>query len=264
MIIMNALMQGDMIKSRVPFTPHSYESLDQWDRASVAPERYQEYVAWYNQVSDVAFYKIIYESDNLQIVGFLAQPKSLEPNKKYPVIIYNRGGSNENGKNAVWTLKNHFYDWVKAGFIAIASQYRGNDGSQGKEELGGSDVHDVINLYKAMQSDIPYADSHNIFMVGYSRGAIMTYQALRAGTSINAGAVIAGVSEITILINPTWHSALGHFLFDIFSSTYRTWSRGVGKRNDQRQKECWTIENACMFNAEKQSWEIEGLIVFQN
>lgn len=195
-MIMNTTIQGNIIKSVQPFIPHTYELLDQQDRAKITPEKNQEYVAWYNQVSDVAFYKIIYKSDNLNIVGFLAQPKSLESHKKYPVIIYNRGGNNDTGKNTVCILKDRFYDWVKAGYIVLASQYRGNDGSQGKDELGGADVHDVINLYKAIQSDIPYADLDHMYMVGYSRGAIMTYQALRTGIAIKAAAVIAGAANV--------------------------------------------------------------------
>ena len=31
-------------------------------------------------------------------------------------------------------------------YVVVGSHYRGNKGSEGKEEFGGSDVNDVINL----------------------------------------------------------------------------------------------------------------------
>jgi dipeptidyl aminopeptidase/acylaminoacyl peptidase len=57
--------------------------------------------------------------------------------------------------------------------VILASQYRGNNGGEGHEELGGSDLDDVSNLLETAKSR-PYADTTNVFMCGVSRGGMMT------------------------------------------------------------------------------------------
>jgi hypothetical protein len=42
------------------------------------------------------YYKIRYLSNGLEVVGFIVTPR--KKSKKYPVIIYNRGGNREYGK----------------------------------------------------------------------------------------------------------------------------------------------------------------------
>lgn len=190
---LHAVPDGTLLKNET-FKPHAYDSLSQDDKSRVTQERYQEYVNWYNQISDVDFRSIRYMSDGLEVVGILAQPKD-DKAKKRPVIIYNRGGSNDSGKMAVWTLKNNFYSLVKAGYCVLASQYRGNDGGQGTDHLGGDDVNDVLNLF-AVAKNIESADTNEMFMVGYSRGGIMTYRALQAGAPVKAAVVISGVADL--------------------------------------------------------------------
>lgn len=178
-----------------PFIPHHYESLQPSDKQRYTKEQYQEYQNWYNQLSDIEFKRIWYTSNNLKITGFLGLPKPLESGKKYPVIIYNRGGSNDDGKITVTTLKHFFYPWVKAGYIVAASQYRGNDGSQGRDELGSADVQDVVNLYHCIKQ-LSCVDQNNIFMIGVSRGAIMACAAIKAGVIVNALALRSGVLDL--------------------------------------------------------------------
>jgi dipeptidyl aminopeptidase/acylaminoacyl peptidase len=77
----------------------------------------------------------------------------------------------------------------------IASQYRGADGGEGTEEYGGADVHDVLNLVPLARS-LGYVDMRNVFMLGLSRGGMMTYLALKHGFPANAAAVISGVADL--------------------------------------------------------------------
>ena len=37
------------------------------------------------------------------------------------------------------------------GYVVVASQYRGNDGGEGREEFGGADVNDVLNLLPVLE-----------------------------------------------------------------------------------------------------------------
>ena len=57
------------------------------------------------------------------------------------------------------------------GYIVVASQYRGNGGSEGREEFGGSDVKDILNLFPLIDN-LHNADNKNIGMFGWSRGGM--------------------------------------------------------------------------------------------
>jgi dipeptidyl aminopeptidase/acylaminoacyl peptidase len=77
----------------------------------------------------------------------------------------------------------------------IASQYRGNDGGEGKEEYGGADVNDVLNLILSLNF-VSVADTSRIGMYGWSRGGMMTYMALAKTTRIKAAVVKAGLADV--------------------------------------------------------------------
>jgi dipeptidyl aminopeptidase/acylaminoacyl peptidase len=82
---------------------------------------------------------------------------------------------------------------AKNGFIVVASNYR-YIGKKGKyDQIAGNDVDDVINLYKQIIK-LDYVDSNNVFMMGISRGGLMTYKSLSKIT-VNAAAVIGGVAN---------------------------------------------------------------------
>lgn len=142
--------------------------------------------------TQIEILKIKYMSDGLKISGYIFKPKVTD-GKKYPVVIYNHGG-NRNPLILIEFL--HCYKRLaKQGFIVLASEYRGNGDSEGKEEFGGADVNDVMNLIPLAKS-LPYADTQNIFMYGFSRGSIMTYEAMRNKIAINAAAIDSGVTDL--------------------------------------------------------------------
>lgn len=69
--------------------------------------------------------KIRYQSDSLEITGYITKPKSISNNKKIPVIIYNRGGNRNFG--AITEFEIGYFKYLSSfGFIIMASQYRGN------------------------------------------------------------------------------------------------------------------------------------------
>ena len=187
---------SDLI-SQEKFIPHDFDTLHKDDQ-SVGNVNYQTYIDWYNNINDADFKKIVYKSEGLKVVGIIGYSKDINPNVKLPVIIYNRGGSGNSGKITVKSLNEIIYPLVKSGYIVIASQYRGNDGSEGKDELGGRDVDDVINLMNVI-NELKFADTKNIFMVGRSRGAVNSYRALQQGLHVNAAAIISGVSDSLLL-----------------------------------------------------------------
>jgi dipeptidyl aminopeptidase/acylaminoacyl peptidase len=146
-----------------------------------------------HETDQSAYYALTYWSDGLLINGFLGRPKS--PGK-HPAIIHNRGGYDDVG--ALTGVE--IVPYVEAGYVAAASQYRGNGGSQGKEDFGGADVDDVTNLIPLLKS-LPDVDPDRIGMFGGSRGGMMAYIALKNDTvsgrhDIKAAVTVGGIADL--------------------------------------------------------------------
>src|SRR2546427_1937241 len=122
--------------------------------------------------------RVKYLSDDLKVVAYIWQPKGASG--KLPLIIFNRGGNQEFGKVLPWQS---VWRYALDGFVVIASQYRGNDGGEGKEEFGGADVHDVLNLIPLAES-LGTVDMRNVFLLGWSRGGMQTALALKQGMRV--------------------------------------------------------------------------------
>ncbi len=139
----------------------------------------------------IEFYRITYLSDSLKIKGFIAKPIG---KGSFPCIISNRGGTGEFGQ---WTETGIGFFLGKLaswGYVVVASQYRGNDGSEGQEEAGGKDINDVLNLVTTL-NEIDNADTSRIGIEGASRGGMMTYLALKNTCAFKAAVVLAGAAN---------------------------------------------------------------------
>jgi len=156
-----------------------FYSKDEYDRAGTS--------------ASIECFRIQYLSDGLRVVGFLVKPRNPD-GRRYPVIIYNRGGIQDMGKIAAPNILD-FYELAANGFVVLASQYRGNDGGEGVEEFGGADVNDVLDLV-SLASSLPYSDTRNIFFYGLSRGGMMTFLAISRGVAVNAAAVVGGIYDL--------------------------------------------------------------------
>ena len=174
--LMSAPCAFTTFEEQSSFTRHYY-SKEEFDAARAA--------------TTIDCLKIHYLSDGLKVVGYLVKPHD---NARHPAIVYNRGGFLDIGKLDPSNLLD-FFQLASKGFIVLASQYRGNDGGEGREELGGADVNDVINL-RNLAAALPYVDSKNIFLYGLSRGGMMTFLALRRGVTVNAAAVVGAVIDL--------------------------------------------------------------------
>jgi dipeptidyl aminopeptidase/acylaminoacyl peptidase len=143
-------------------------------------------------VQTVNFYRITYLSDGLKVKGYLAVPKTTG---KYPCVIFNRGGNREFGAITDDGFFRMLGKLAASGYVIAASQYRGNSGGEGKEEFGGKDLNDVLNLI-SLFSNVPQADTSRIGMFGWSRGGMMTYLALTKTTTIKAAVIGSGLTDL--------------------------------------------------------------------
>lgn len=139
-------------------------------------------------------YRFTYTSQMHGVVGYIVVPKKRVT--RAPTIVFNRGGSGEFGAIKIGQL---FTDTIgalaRAGYVVIASQYSGVEGGEGVDEMGGSDLHDVINLQKIIK-ELPFCDSKKIGVYGFSRGGIMTYRTLQKKRWVRAAVVVSGPTDL--------------------------------------------------------------------
>ena len=137
--------------------------------------------------------KITYLSDGLKVKGFIAYPKN--QTKKYPCVIWNRGGAGNRGAIDAFTARGIYGQLASWGYVVFASQYRGNAGGEGKEEFGGKDVNDVLNLIP-LAEEIPNADKNKWGIEGWSRGGMMAYIALTKTKIFRCAILVGAISNL--------------------------------------------------------------------
>lgn len=160
---------------------HEMPSMDRLLTTALSAERYEARLAAGHECI-----RIQYWSDGLRVNGFIFKPR--HPPGRLPVIVWNRGGHCDLGLVSPNQLVTRFADFLSAGFIVLASQYRGNDGGEGMEEFGGQDVHDVLNLV-GLALHLEYADARNVHLLGESRGGMMVLLALRKRAPVRSAAI---------------------------------------------------------------------------
>jgi len=137
--------------------------------------------------------KIIYLSDGLRIEGYLAYPKDRKENEKFPCIIWNRGGAGSKGLIDSFAARGMFGQLASWGYVVLASMYRGS--LEGKDEVGGRDVNDVLALI-SLAEEIPFADTFRWGIEGWSRGGLMTYLILQQTTIFKCAVFVGAISDV--------------------------------------------------------------------
>jgi dipeptidyl aminopeptidase/acylaminoacyl peptidase len=140
--------------------------------------------------------RLLYASDGLAVVAYLWRPAAIE-GRRLPLIVFNHGGRGESGKLRPNTQFG-FWRFVQADYVVLGSQYRGIDGGDGTDSMADGDVRDVLNLFPLAEK-LGFVDPANRFMLGYSRGGLVTSLALKAGAPVNAAATVGGLFDVAAL-----------------------------------------------------------------
>ncbi len=149
---------------------------------------------WGNHsVDNTVAEKIVYLSDGLKVKGYIAYPKN--NNVKYPCIIWCRGGFGNSGALDDFNAQGILGQIASWGYVVLETQYRGNDGGEGKDEFGGKDLNDVLNLID-VAGEIDIADTSNCGIEGWSRGGMMVYLALAKTDIFKAAIVSGGITDL--------------------------------------------------------------------
>jgi dipeptidyl aminopeptidase/acylaminoacyl peptidase len=151
-----------------------------------------EWVKYRRATSTRRCERVRYLSDGLKIVGFVQRP---ETSGRHPAVIFARGGNRDFGRIDERTLLT-MQRFVDEGFVVISSQYRGSEGSEGRDEFGGADVHDLLALAPLAQS-LPEVDPDRLFLYGASRGGMEALLAARAGMPVRAIALRSPMVDLS-------------------------------------------------------------------
>ena len=223
------------IVAMTPFVPHAFADLVAMRAfpAGAIPEPvYQRLCEQYAALDDVEMSRIVYTNDGLHITGVIAAPKAQKP---AGLIMYNRGGSGNFGLLAVHTLMRQFVPLVRAGYVVASSNYRGNDGGEGKDKFGGRDVDDVVKLHEIMRAH-KLVDGKPCFVIGHSRGGMMTYLLMKRGLPMRAAIAIAAVSDLR-----GWNSIRP----EIVENVYKRYIPGFEANEEallaERSAICWPL-----------------------
>jgi len=162
-------------------------------RRRLSPSEYANFCA-------VRLFSIAYLSQGLRIRGYLALPPAESP-RPAPALIFNRGGVGERGALTPYTAAATIGLYASWGYVAIASQYRGAGGSEGREEWGGAELEDIRALLPILES-LPEVDPERIGVIGGSRGGMLTLQLLRRCSRFRA-AVVIGAPTMLHALPPT-------------------------------------------------------------
>lgn len=190
-----------------PFAPHSFEAIaDVYPPGAMPEMAYQQYCKKLLALEHVQVFRIEYESDGLMVNGLMAMPVSTQPNN-HPIMLYNRGGFRHYGMLTAHSVMRNLVPFAEAGYICFAPNYRGNDGGEGEDHFAGDDVRDVLNLLTLAKKHEAW-DGQNSFMIGHSRGGMMTLRALAEGADVNAAICIASLTDLLIGGEESWRGFL--------------------------------------------------------
>lgn len=169
-------------------------------------------VLWYHKVGDVAFIdkvriygpppahvknpNLFGATNPVKFYAYVFIPKNLNPDKKYPLLVFPHGGVHAN----FTTYYTHIVRELMAqGYIVIAPEYRGSTGyGEGFYKLidyGGLEIEDAYYSRNYMIENYPFVDEKRVGIIGWSHGGLITlmnifhhpdaYQAAFAGVPVS-------------------------------------------------------------------------------
>lgn len=148
-------------------------------------------ILWHHKVGDVAFIDKVYitgpplaneKNPTAQGAGnpvkfwtYVFIPKSVEPSKKYPLLVFPHGGVHSDFS----TYYSHIIRELMAQeYIVVAAEYRGSTGygksHYEKIDYGGREIEDVDASRAYMIENYSIVDKNNVGILGWSHGGLIS------------------------------------------------------------------------------------------
>ena len=166
------------------------ESLDDMQHRFDFLEKQNDDVLWYDKIGDAGYIdKVIIcgpppskvtnptamgAGNPLKFQVYIFIPKSLDPAKKYPLIVLPHGGVHAN----FTTYHTHIIrELLAQQYIVIAPEYRGSSG-YGKSfwekiDYGGLEIKDVNVARDYMVNNYDMVDANRVGIIGWSHGGLI-------------------------------------------------------------------------------------------
>jgi dipeptidyl aminopeptidase/acylaminoacyl peptidase len=139
------------------------------------------------------------------ISAFAYVPNNIQPNGKFPAIIYIHGGPAAQSEDAFTRIVQYM---VNQGYLVIAPNYRGSTG-YGKEftdanmgDGGGQELNDVLDAAEWIKKS-PFVDPKKLIVMGGSYGGYLTMMAVTKAPDMWA----AGVAIVPFV---NWFTEIEH------------------------------------------------------
>ena len=146
---------------------------------------------WFQRVGDVAYVDKQYicgpplakeknptaqgAGNPVKFWSYVFIPKSIDPGKKYPLLVFPHGGVHSN----MGTYYTHIIRELMAQqYIVICAEYRGSTGygksHYEKIDYGGLEVEDVDASRKHMIENYDIVDKNRVGLIGWSHGGLIS------------------------------------------------------------------------------------------
>lgn len=200
------ILTHSTINSPSDITVYDYTGRKQRDLVSNASLREKQRNC---NVSDVEFFKFT-TSDNTLLNGWMIKPQNMQPNKKYPVLMYVYGGPASQEAVDQWNTFDYWWFQMLAqqGYIVACVDGRGT-GGRGEsfkkctyKQLGKWEANDQIEAAKWLGKQ-SYIDAARIGIFGWSYGGYMSLLAILKGNDVFKSAI--AVAPVT---NWKWYDSI--------------------------------------------------------
>ncbi len=173
----------EALRNQVSNLRHTFQSM----------QKQMDDILWYNKIGDVAYIDKVYLTgpplpdrveknktkqgygNPLRIQTYVFIPKSIDPSKKYPLLVLPHGGVHSNFN----TFYAHIIRELMAQeYIVVAPEYRGSTG-YGRRfyeniDYGGLETEDVHASKNYMIENYEIVDSDRVGILGWSHGGLIT------------------------------------------------------------------------------------------
>jgi len=149
-------------------------------------------ISWFHRVGDVANIDKVYiygpplrpeqepnptaqgAGNPVKFWAYVFVPKTIDPQKKYPLIVFPHGGVHANFD----TYYTHIIRELMAQqYVVIAAEYRGSTGygksMYEKIDYGGREVQDVKASRDYMLENCEFVDKNRVGIIGWSHGGLI-------------------------------------------------------------------------------------------
>jgi dipeptidyl aminopeptidase/acylaminoacyl peptidase len=142
---------------------------------------------------------ITWKSDGYDVQGWLTGPATIEPGKKYPMVVLVHGGPSS-AVQPTYLWKGTTNDLVQHGFFVFQANPRGSFG-QGEaftkanvKDFGGGDLRDILAGVDAVEKVAP-VDDKRLGVYGHSYGGYMTMWTVTHSNRFKAAVAGAGIAD---------------------------------------------------------------------